>query len=251
MIHLATENISKMTIPMAKTVIFDLDGTILDSMRIFNEIVVSNLERSGILKTKESLDEIGIQLLETNSTSQTKPGAILIFKIFWRVGRTFGLSRIRCLQFTTRCLKTIKKVYKSAKLFPKTKESLMKLVENGYCLGICTSANRDQMNFTLKKHELIELFHPKGLISREDVINLKPAPEGIFLAMSACSARVDDCFYIGDMPTDIIAGDSAGVTTIGLTTGLVGRELLLKFSSPTIVLDSIEEATEWILNSNN
>lgn len=239
-----------MTIPEAKTVIFDLDGTLLDSMRIFNEIVVSNLERSGVVKTKESLDEIGIQLLESNRTAQTKPGVILIFKIFWRVGRSFGLSRIRGLQFTTRCLNNVKAVYKNAKLFPKTKESLMKLVENGYCLGICTSANRDQLNFTLKKHELIDLFHPKALISRDDVINLKPAPEGIFLAMNACSSRVEDCFYLGDMPTDIIAGDNAGLTTIGLTTGLVSRELLLRFSSPTIVLDSIEEATEWILTSN-
>ena len=52
------------------------------------------------------------------------------------------------------------------------------------------------------------------------------------------------------MPTDMIAGDNAGLTTIGLTTGLVNRELLLKFSSPTVVHDSIEEAIEWILSSN-
>ncbi|MCK4848229.1 MAG: HAD hydrolase-like protein, partial [Candidatus Heimdallarchaeota archaeon] len=46
---------------------------------------------------------------------------------------------------------------------------------------------------------------------------------------------------------DIIAGERAGLTTIGLTTGVVNRELLLRFSSPSVVLDSIEEATKWIL----
>ena len=136
-----------------------------------------------------------------------------------------------------------------AVLFPNTKKSLEKLVENGFCLGICTSASRDQMIMTLKKHGIIELFNPEALISRDDVTNLKPAPEGIFLAIHACSTRADECFFLGDMPVDMIAGNRAGLTTIGLTTGLVNRELLLRLSSPSIVLDSIEEATEWIITS--
>ena len=102
----------------------------------------------------------------------------------------------------------------------------------------------------MKKYELIELFHRESLISRDDVTNLKPSPEGIILAIRSCSARVDDCFFLGDMPSDMIAGDRAGLITIGLTTGLVSRELLNRFSSPTVVLDSIVEATEWILSSN-
>ena len=239
-----------MTPPKPKTVIFDMDGTLIDSMQIYNEIVIANLKNSGVVKTKESMHEIGIKLLETDTKTQSKPGVVLIFKIFYHVGRSFGLSRINCLQFTIRCLKNVKEVYKKAELFPNTKQSLLRLIDNGYCLGICTSANRQQMTFTLKKHELIELFHPEALISRDDVTNLKPAPEGIILAMKACSAQIEDSYYLGDMPTDMIAGDNAGLTTIGLTTGLVNRELLLKFSSPTVVHDSIEEAIEWILSSN-
>ena len=239
-----------MVISTPKTVIFDMDGTLLDSMRIFTEIVVFNLERYGVVKTKKSMDEIGIQLLETQHTTTSKPGVILIFKIFWQVGRSFGLSRIKSIQFTTRCIKKVKEVYKNSELFPNTKESLQKLVENGYCLGVCTSANRDQMLFTLRKHDIIDLFNNEALISRDDVSILKPAPEGILLAVSACSARVENGFYVGDMPSDVVAGDRAGLKTIGLTTGLVSRDLLNRFSSPTVVLDSIEEVTEWILSSD-
>jgi len=250
LIILTPQNLGKMTISTTKTVIYDLDGTLLDSMRIFNDIVISNLERIGAVKTKDSMNEIGIQLLETHQVSQTNTGIILILQIFWRVGRSFGLSKIKSFQFTVRCIRKVKEVYKTAILFPNTKESLIKLVENGYCLGVCTSASRDQMLLTLEKHGIIHLFHPEALISRDDVTNLKPAPEGILLAIRACSARVEDCFFLGDMPVDMIAGDRAGLTTIGLTTGLVNRELLLRFSSPSVVLDSIEEATEWILTSN-
>ena len=239
-----------MTNRITKTVLFDLDGTLLDSMRIFNDIVLFNLDRSGVDKTKGSMDKIGIQLLETNQASQTNTGVILIFQIFWRIGRSFRLSRIKSFLFAIRCLSKVKEVYKNALLFPNTKKSLEKLVESGYCLGICTSASRDQMTLTLKKHDIIQLFHPGALISRDDVTNLKPAPEGIFLAINACSAQAKDGFFLGDMPVDMIAGDRAGLTTIGLTTGLVNRELLLRYSSPSIVLDSIEEATEWILNSS-
>jgi len=247
--NMALQNIGKMTDPTVKTVIFDLDGTLIDSMRIFNDIVLSNLERSGVTKAKESMNKIGIQLLETHQASQTNTGIILILKIFWRVGRSFGLSRLKSLQFTNRCIRKVKEVYKMAVLFPNTKKSLEKLVEHGFCLGICTSASRDQMISTLTKHGIIKLFNSDALISRDDVTNLKPSPEGIFLAIDACSARADECFFLGDMPVDIIAGNRAGLTTIGLTTGLVNRELLLRLSSPSIVLDSIEEATEWIITS--
>ena len=55
--------------------------------------------------------------------------------------------------------------------------------------------------------------------------------------------------YIGDMPVDITAGNNAGTSTIGLTTGLVNEVIFLQFCQPTAIFDSLEHATDWILKT--
>ena len=60
--------------------------------------------------------------------------------------------------------------------------------------------------------------------------------------------KVDFLYFIGDLPIDIIAGNSAGVTTIGLTTGLFNRTALQQYSQPNIIFDSLDQAADWILN---
>ena len=107
------------------------------------------------------------------------------------------------------------------------------------------------MEETIVKLGIKDFFHPNALISRDDVLRIKPDPEGLLLAIEACSTSPQFSYFLGDMPIDIIAGNDAGVQTIGLTTGLVSKSVLNKYSEPSIVLDSLEQATSWILTSRN
>ncbi|MHA2289504.1 MAG: HAD family hydrolase [Promethearchaeota archaeon] len=237
--------------PSTTAVIFDLDGTLIDSMRAFNEIVNSNLEKSGVVVTTEAMETIGIRLLTKFQTPQLNSGFRLVFGIFWDIGREIGLGRIKSLIFALSCINRVKSVYENAPIFPDVKQSLSKLNSVGFQLGICTNASRKQLEETIEKHDIKDFFHPKALVSRDDVLRLKPDPEGLLIAIEACSTIPQSSFFLGDMPVDIKAGNDAGVKTIGLTTGLVNKSILHRYSTPSTVVDSLEQATAWILASRN
>jgi phosphoglycolate phosphatase/pyrophosphatase PpaX len=150
-----------------------------------------------------------------------------------------------------KCAFQARDVYKSAPLFSDARSTLKKLHdEGGFKLGIYTLAPRKVLLNTLETHDLIRFFGRESLVSRDDVQNLKPDPEGVFLALEGCSVHPSYSILIGDMPADILAGAAAGLTTIGLTTGLISREIFHQFSHPTKIFDSLEQASQWILESH-
>lgn len=231
-------------------VIFDLDGTLIDSMRGFYSLIVDNLKRREVRVTEEILKKVGAELIEDYQTTPSGQGLILVFSLFWKIGRKTGLSRLRAIGFTYECVSKARKVYHSSPLFPDVKKMLNQLQEAGFQLGVYTMASRKQLTETLVKHDILHFFNPKGLISRNDVKRVKPDPEGILLAFKMCSIQPSRGVYIGDMPVDIIAGNEAGTTTIGVTTGLLSRKVLQRYCQPTVIFDSLEQATMWILQTD-
>ncbi|MHA2239942.1 MAG: HAD family hydrolase, partial [Candidatus Hodarchaeales archaeon] len=169
-----------------KAVIFDLDGTLIDSMRAFRTLVITNLGKRGIELSEARMKEMGLRLLESSQRGEEKGGIRLIFNIFWKIGRIFGLNRINSLLFTVNCIFKMRSVYRNSQLFPDTIESLRILSENGFCLGICTSATSKQLTQTLRKYNLDRFFVQDALVSRNDVRIVKPDPEGLLLVLKQC-----------------------------------------------------------------
>ena len=236
---------------MTYAVIFDLDGTLIDSMRSFNNIVDSNLRKRGIKISTKNVEEVGHQLLSKYQDPPSKTGFRLVFSIFWKIGRTMGLGYLQNILFSFQCIREVKEVYKNSSLFPEVQECLSKLSSHGFCLGVCTTASRKQLDKILYKYEISHYFCHEALITRDDVIRVKPDPEGLLLAIRACSAIPEHSYFLGDLPSDINAGNNAKITSIGLTTGLLKESLLLQYSTPFAVFDSLEAATSWILESRN
>jgi phosphoglycolate phosphatase-like HAD superfamily hydrolase len=233
----------------ARAVIFDLDGTLIDSMGGFFDMVINGLNRKGIRSTDKIISRIGTELMEDYQFKPSKQGIGIVFKLFWKIGRKAGLSRPKTLIFTLECVTKARKIYYSAPLFPDAIESLTELHSAGFHLGVYTLASKKQLMRILLKYELTKFFNPKGLISRNDVKLVKPDPEGILLALKGCSVSPSNGTFLGDMPADIIAGTRAGVTTIGLTTGLVGRAKFQQHSQPVVIFDSLKQASRWILQT--
>jgi phosphoglycolate phosphatase len=77
-------------------------------------------------------------------------------------------------------------------------------------------------------------------LSRNDVLNLKPNPDGINLAIERLGAQKDTSIFMGDSLDDINAAKNAGIRVIIITDGENIKEDLLA-AKPNYVIKSYEE----------
>jgi len=78
-------------------------------------------------------------------------------------------------------------------------------------LALFTGVEKNMMEYTLNPFKLVDFFEVR--ITADDIQKSKPDPEGINLALSRIKANAKESMYIGDSPSDIIAGKRAGVLT--------------------------------------
>ncbi|SHF67321.1 pyrophosphatase PpaX [Desulfofundulus australicus DSM 11792] len=121
------------------------------------------------------------------------------------------------------------------RLFPGTLEMLRNLRAMGLKLGIVTSKGKTgawrTVNFT-GLDQYIDV-----MVTAHDVDRHKPLPDPILKAMEVLQTRPDRTVYVGDSYFDIQAGRSAGVKTLGVTWGVASRAELERYR-PDGLLDS-------------
>lgn len=79
-----------------------------------------------------------------------------------------------------------------------------------------------------------------------DQIPRKPDPEGVFGIMKMLDARKEETLYIGDSDVDMRTGKAAGVRTIGVSWGFRSKEILLSYGADEII-DHAHELGEFLL----
>lgn len=208
-----------------KALLFDLDGTIADSVHV---IIESN--REAFQKMGLAFDEgyvraqIGIPL-ETQA-------------------RMFAGSRH--LEF----IETYRDIYRAnggeqSPLFPGAADALRTLSKHGYRLGLVTSKVKYITLNILESAGIGDLF--EALVTADDVVRHKPDPEPILRALDMMHICPDEAVYIGDAVFDVEASSAAGVRMIGVSWGAASREEL--GSSCFLVIDWWEQLLDWALSS--
>ena len=95
--------------------------------------------------------------------------------------------------------------------FPGITELLSKIKGSGRRLALFTGVEKNMMDYTLNPFKLVDFFEVR--ITADDIQKSKPDPEGINLALSRINADPKESMYVGDSPSDIIAGKRARVLT--------------------------------------
>ncbi|MCR5099671.1 MAG: HAD family hydrolase [Lachnospiraceae bacterium] len=76
----------------------------------------------------------------------------------------------------------------------------------------------------------------------------KPSPDVVFTAMEELDAKPQDCVYIGDSDVDAATAEAAGLDCILVTWGFRSREFLEK-QKAVAVIDTAEELREYVLTN--
>jgi pyrophosphatase PpaX len=91
-------------------------------------------------------------------------------------------------------------------------EMLRELRGRGVKLGVMTGKGRRTADITLDALGWHGLFD--SVVTGEDVVNQKPAPDGPLLAAQEMGVAPERCAFVGDFPADVVAGRAAGMLTV-------------------------------------
>lgn len=125
-------------------------------------------------------------------------------------------------------------------------DDLLKTLENqGIAWGIVTNKPRYLSQALLDKLNLTN--RCSVLVCPDDVKHTKPDPEPLFLACNKLGLDPKACLYIGDHQRDIIAGNRANMTTVVAKFGYIGKDEQVDDWGANFVVETPKALSDLIL----
>jgi HAD superfamily hydrolase (TIGR01509 family) len=115
---------------------------------------------------------------------------------------------------------------------------VLRKVGKDHSLGLVTSGDRDRVARQLREFRLTKLFTAR--VCSGDTRRKKPHPEPLRLALEQMALDPSACVYVGDAPQDVEMARRAGVLAIGVL-GPFPTEKRLRAARPEFLIGSIEE----------
>ncbi|MDA3856089.1 MAG: HAD-IA family hydrolase [Candidatus Woesearchaeota archaeon] len=206
---------------MSKTLIFDVDGTILNSLDLLIDCLYLNANKSGIEVSKKGL----YNLIENKSLhdiiKEFKLNKLQILYIVWKIKRDFN------------------KRDSEVKPFERIKTLFEHLKSKNHKLYILTSNNKEFVEKIFKKEKL-DFFDKQYYKS-----SLFGKAKHIQKIIDENNLNKEEVYYVGDEIRDIEASKAAGVKCISVSWGYNSKKLLEKFN-PDYLVENIQEFKELL-----
>jgi pyrophosphatase PpaX len=116
---------------------------------------------------------------------------------------------------------------------------LVRLKDDGRRLGIVTAKRRATVELAFANVPLGHLF--ETVVGGDETEHHKPDPQPLLLAADRLHVRPDDCAYVGDSPFDIRAAKAAGMHAVAVTWGGIHSREKLEREHPDAIVDTPEE----------
>lgn len=207
------------------TVLFDLDGTIVDTNELIIESFLHTLE--GITDKPYTREDIiphmGFSLNEQIKFFTGRDDIEELVKKY----RAFNISKHDEL----------------VREFPGVRETLAELKEAGMRMGVVTNKMRMTTLMGLKLTGLDAFMDT--IVTVEDVALGKPDPAMVIKALEQLNVPASEAVMVGDSQYDILAARAAGVASVGVGWSLKGEAHLRQFE-PTYIIHRIGELIDIV-----
>lgn len=131
--------------------------------------------------------------------------------------------------------------------FPGIGELLDVLKAEGYLTGVVTSKREDLAKDSLNYFGLLEKFD--CFVGPELSNKHKPEPEPLFVAADLLGVSIEKCVYVGDSPYDMQAAIAAKIPALAVDWGKFFSRETLKKENPNCIVSTSEELLEVIRNA--
>lgn len=204
---------------MIDVVLFDLDGTLIDS----NQLILTTMKyvfetelKHIKMKDADYIPFIGPTLHQSLSNyTKNKEQIDYLIAVYRKKNLEIHDAMVTPFDGAERLLKTLK--------------------DKGYKLGVVSSKMHALVERGLRLTNLYDYID--YIVGSDDVVNHKPHPEPILKALSYFKSS--NAVYVGDHPNDIKSGKTAGIKTIAVNYSLLKEAL--KEEKATYYVDTLEE----------
>lgn len=131
-------------------------------------------------------------------------------------------------------------------LFPGVKQGLAGLDEAGVMLGVATGKARVGLNRVLTTEDMHDLF---SVTRCADESRSKPHPQMLLDILEYTAIDADKAIMIGDTTYDMEMAVSAGMAALGVSYGVHETEALIKSGAQQVV-DSFDDVMNWLESDN-
>lgn len=217
-----SEPLAAVTRPAA--VIFDLDGTLVDTVDARIRAWLAVFAEEGIPAERPGVSAlIGLD------------GKRLAHEVAQAAG--IALEQGRDEAIDARCGAIFEELNQHPRPLPGVGQLLNRLTERGVPWAIATSSRREQIGTSV---ESLELARPPLIVDGTHVEHAKPAPDLLLLAARELHTSPIGCWYVGDSTWDMVSASAAGMIPVGVTTGAVDESALLGAGAQRVVASLAE-----------
>jgi HAD superfamily hydrolase (TIGR01549 family) len=200
----------------ARAVLFDWDGTLLNSYAADARAYLSMFRALGVSWSARDIDR------HYSPNWYRVYRAAKIPRIHWeRADRLWGVAYEK----------------ENPKLLPGAR-NVLRLLNKHFLLGLVTSGNRSRVRRQLRAFGFVDYF--SACVCSEDAPKKKPHPAPLELALERLRAYPEECVYVGDTAEDIEMARRAGVRPIGVL-GPFPTEARVRAARPDALLRSIRD----------
>ncbi len=213
-----------------RCVIFDLDGTLIDSVPAYFQLMEMILETIGLPPAPKSMvSEFmiggGLKVIENHIPPELIHKKEHFLAQFLEVGR-----------------KISKTVFKErVTVFDGVQRLFARLSALEIPMGIVTSTERAYLGRKLKPLEQEGIRgYLDAVIAIEDAPRKKPFPDPLIVCSEQLGVDAKNCAYVGDSHVDIRAANAAKMMSVGVLSGLDDHETLMA-ENPGMILQNVIE----------
>ncbi|HEV8410130.1 MAG TPA: HAD-IA family hydrolase [Gemmatimonadaceae bacterium] len=209
-----------------KAVLFDLDGTLIDSIGLIVDAMHYAFEgfTGTVPADKDWMAGIGTPLYKQLALYARSPEELDALREKYRAFQFLHHDNV-------------------IKAYPGTGAVLENLHARGIVMGIVTSKGDVLAQRGIELTGLAQYL--PVVIGADSVTKHKPEPEPVLLALERLGVQADEALMMGDSPHDISSGNAAHVQTIGALWGPFTREQIA-VAKPTYWMNNISELPAFL-----
>jgi HAD superfamily hydrolase (TIGR01509 family) len=208
-------------LPEPSALLFDLDGTLVDTVNVRLEAWVRAFARLGMAVDR---DRLGGYL--------GSDGRWLAAEMARAAGREFDYAAADEMDQAAGAI--FDELNVAPVPLPGATELLAALEESHFTFAIATASQPGQVAVSVAA---LRLPSPPQITDAGHVEHAKPAPDLLLVSAAQLGVPPERCWYVGDSTWDMMASKAAGMTGVGVTTGAADSHALLAAGAAVTIED--------------